>query len=595
MQKKLISLLLPIACYLLPLCLSASLPFSLSAETLPDGYYNSAQGKTDAELKTALSLIIRGGQRYDYGSQGEDYHTQPKVDPFTGDTLWKKGDPRYGTWTAFVQTDLRSDGTIWDMYSNTKRYFPILGGSAAGMDIEHSFPKSWWGGQDSILAVTDLYLLNPADRVANNNKSNFPPGRLVDSTKVNNGIFFMGKDTTWKGNAFTVLDEYKGDFARAFFYVATAYEYYQWTAYPQYINKDSYQGFVPYLRDILLEWHRLDPVSQKEIDRINAISSIQHNRNPFIDYPELVEYIWGNKQGEKVDFASLTLTSSSAYQIPISPDNPMALNAYNISSNAFTAQWTNTGSKSYQLDVFTSTTTGHNDTLISLPGFKSKFINANEHLQWCNADGSTSTFGNMDGSYATCLSTTSAFKQLRIINLEPTPEQTYLDVKCCVFKGDQTADLVIKGNNEDTLFVQPLTLDEQVYTFAIPKGTTTLSIWQKEIGKSKNYHRISLQKVFLYTGDEKTIRTSIEDYPQTVTGLNHVVKVSLTTPLTLYYCVTPEGLRTSNVIAVELPEPSPSILPATKDHTPSVRKVLINGNIYIISPYSPTPLPLYSL
>lgn len=594
MQKKIISLL-TILTLTFPFGGKDGLGAYLQAETLPDGYYNSAQGKTDAELKTALSLIIRGGQRYDYGSQGEDYHTQPKVDPFTGDTLWKKGDPRYGTWTAFVQTDLRSDGTVWDMYSNTKRYFPILGGSAAGMDIEHSFPKSWWGGQDSILAVTDLYLLNPADRVANNNKSNFPPGRLVDSTKVNNGIFFMGKDTTWKGNAFTVLDEYKGDFARAYFYVATAYEYYKWTAYPQYINKDSYQGFVPYLRDILLEWHRLDPVSKKEIDRINAISSIQHNRNPFIDYPELVEYIWGNKQGHAVDFTTLTLTSSTSYEVPISSANPEAFTPYDVSQREFTARWSDTGSESYSLDVYTLEKTGHNDTIINMPGFKSKIINANPHLQWCNADGSTSTFGNMDGSYATCMSTTSALKQLRIIDLAPVPAQTFLDVKCCVFKGDQTADLVIKNEKDEILYTQPLTLDEQVYTFAIPEGTTALSLWQKEIGKkSSGYHRISLQKVFLYTGDEKMVHTSITGYPLSVEGESYVVHVPEGTPNRLYYDVTPVGLRTSNSVMVELSHAT-SIPPVHEPATPSVRKVFKNNQIYIISPYSSTPLLLYSL
>ena len=41
---------------------------------------------------------------------------------------------------------------------------------------------------------------------------------------------------------------------------------------------------------------RQDPVSQKEIDRNNAVYEFQHNRNPFIDYPELAEYIWGDQQ-----------------------------------------------------------------------------------------------------------------------------------------------------------------------------------------------------------------------------------------------------------------------------------------------------------
>ena len=144
------------------LALSAFLALSLSAETMPTGYYDAINGKKDAELKTALSNIIKGGERLPYNTA---YHSTTNVDPVTGDTIWKKGDFKPCTWLGFVTTDKRSDGTVWDMYSNTKRYFPVLGGSAAGLDIEHGFPKSWWGG-DNNDAYKDLYHLCPADRIA---------------------------------------------------------------------------------------------------------------------------------------------------------------------------------------------------------------------------------------------------------------------------------------------------------------------------------------------------------------------------------------------------------------------------------------------
>ena len=54
--------------------------------------------------------------------------------------------------------------------------------------------------------------------------------------------------------------------------------------------------FTTWAINLLLKWHRNDPVSQKEIYRNNAVYGIQNNRNPFIDYPELVEHIWGNLQ-----------------------------------------------------------------------------------------------------------------------------------------------------------------------------------------------------------------------------------------------------------------------------------------------------------
>ena len=67
-------------------------------------------------------------------------------------------------------------------------------------------------------------------------------------------------------------------------------------------------NLTTYALNFLLEWHRNDPVSQKEIDRNQAVYGIQHNRNPFIDYPELVEYIWGHKLGQAIDLSSMTPT-----------------------------------------------------------------------------------------------------------------------------------------------------------------------------------------------------------------------------------------------------------------------------------------------
>lgn len=593
MQKKIVSILLP-------LCLSAFLPISLQAEALPQGYYDAIEGKADSVLKSTLHAIVGDGERWPYGYDCHTTNNQKEG--------WKIGDPKTCTWMGFNYTDKRSDGTVWDMYSGTKRYFPMNFGSAAGMDIEHSFPKSWWGASTKAseynkdAAYCDLYHLCPADRVANNNKSNFPPGILVDSSKVNNGYFFMGKDTTWNGYAFTVLDEYKGDFARAYFYIATAYEDRQWvTDYKKYVNNDSYLTFTPYLTQILLEWHRLDPVSQKEIDRLDAVSTIQHNRNPFIEYPELVEYIWGNKKGQTVHLANLVRTTSKDYVVPISPANPTATEATDICQAAFTANWVSTGSESYELDVFTQTTTGHNDTLVAMPGFKKSILDTIPQLSWLNADGSTSTYGNMDGYFATATSTTSALKQLRISNFGSAPKDCYLSVKCCVFKSDKSADLVIKGNDDEVLFTQPLVLDEQVYTFAIPEGTTTLSIWQKELGSSKaGYHRISLQQVYLFAGDEQTTQTSIEGYPISVSETNYRVSIEDgNAGQTYFYHVTPKGLRTTNTIRVTLTDdkcPTTALpTPISQPTNPSVRKVFKNNQIYIISPYSSTPLPLYSL
>lgn len=544
---------------------------------MPHGYYDAIQGTQDSVLKATLFQIIRGGERYVYGPT--TYHTTNKVQ--NGDTLWRVGDLKaYGTWHGFQTSDQLSDGTIWDMYSTTKRYFPIKGGSAAGMDIEHSLPKSWWGGTEND-AYTDLYHLNPADRVANNNKSNYPPGLLSDSNKVNNGIFFMGKDQTWNDYAFSVIDEYKGDFARAYFYIATAYHDMPWDAsYSRYVTRSSYLTFTPYLTQVLLQWHRIDPVSEKELNRLDAISSIQHVRNPFIEYPELVEYIWGEHQGQPVQLGALVRTTSDDYLIPTDTINPMAYPATDITSTSFTAHWKDQQRSSYLLDVFTLHESGANDTLIAMPGFKNEIVKGHKQIHWLLEDGTDAPYTLMDGSYAICSSTTTKKRLIRFDNFGSAPADTYLSVKCCVYKGDQTADLIVRGNNDQVLYTQPLVLDEQFYTFAIPAGTTTISLIQKEIGtKAKGYHRISFQQAYLYSGDYQLRENSLPGYPLTLNTTSHTVTHTLPDGETIYYRVTPATLRTSNTISVRH---HTNTAIQHVDAPATCSKILRNGQLYII-------------
>ena len=551
----------------------------LYAEDIPMGYYNAIQDTQDSVLKATLHQIIKGGERLQYGPN--EYHTTTKVE--NGDTIWRPGDfEAYGTWHGFQLADQLSNGCVWDMYSTTKRYFPIQGGSVAGMNIEHCLPKSWWGGTEND-AYKDLYHLNPADQAANNNKSNFPPGILNDSNKVNNGIFFMGQDSQWGGLAFSVIDEYKGDFARAYFYVATAYHDMQWDAtYSKYVTNDSYLTFTPHLVEVLLLWHRIDPVSEKEINRLDAISSIQHNRNPFIEYPELVEYIWGNMQGHAVELSRLQCATSDQYTLPIDTINPIAFPATEVTQYSFVAHWKDQARDSYELQVFTLQESGHNDTLITMHGFNKDIVIASgDKIQWLKEDGTSAQYRQMDGTHATCLSSTTEKRQIRFTNFGYAPANTYLTVKCCVYKGDETADLLVRGNNDQVLYTQPLTLDEKYYTFAIPEGTTTVSLIQKEIGtKSKGFHRISFQQAYLYTGDYQCNEVHIDGSPFILSTTSYSIQHNQPIGTTIYYRVTPEGLRPSNTIAVaqQTTTALPNII--TPDH--KAKKLLHNGQLIIL-------------
>ncbi|MCD7971254.1 MAG: endonuclease [Candidatus Azobacteroides sp.] len=247
---------------------------TLQAE-IPEGYYQSIHKKSNSTLKTALWRILKE-------------HTTLKYNDM---------------WYYFRFTDIREDGTVWDMYSNTVRTFSSGStGSTSGMDREHCLPKSWWALSaelDKYVSYTDLNNLYPSDATANARKSNYMLGSVTNPT-FDNGVSKVGPNSYSEGPArssFEPADEYKGDFARTYLYMVTSYEDYaqQWRSDGLYMFKnDTYPVLQAWAVNMLLAWHRDDPVSQKERDRNEQVYRFQGNRNPFIDFPQLVEYIWGD-------------------------------------------------------------------------------------------------------------------------------------------------------------------------------------------------------------------------------------------------------------------------------------------------------------
>lgn len=263
--------------------------------SMPGDYYEYAQNTADSTLKNHLGAIICCGKRYRYGSGSQK------------------------SWDGFYYTDRDTiTNEVLDMYSNNHRYFDPAHptASVSGFDIEHMLPKSWWGG-DVNPAYCDLYHLVPGDYSANRSKSNHAPGMPSDSSFYN-GSFVTGSGSAYGlQRVFCPADEYKGDFARAYFYIATCYgDSLTWVTSGepgQAMTNEGWQEFRPWLRDLLLEWHRMDSVSEKEKRRAIEVNKIQGNRNPFIDYPDLVEYIWGDKQGQVVDFYTLDQSYGDPY------------------------------------------------------------------------------------------------------------------------------------------------------------------------------------------------------------------------------------------------------------------------------------------
>ncbi len=242
---------------------------------IPEGYYASTNGQNGSNLKTALHYIIVDHIERDY---------------------------KKDLWTDMQTTDVREDGQVWDMYSSTTNYTFVeeqCGNYKKEGDCynrEHSFPKDWF--DDATPMYSDLFHLYPTDGYVNGQRSNLPFGETDSPTYTSqNGHSRKGPSSIsgYSGEVFEPADEYKGDMARTYFYMATCYEDRIASWHCDMLAGNSYPCYREWAIDMLLRWAAEDPVSEKEVKRNNAVYGIQGNRNPFIDFPGLEQYVWGDK------------------------------------------------------------------------------------------------------------------------------------------------------------------------------------------------------------------------------------------------------------------------------------------------------------
>lgn len=240
----------------------------------PQGYYNGTEGLTGNSLKSALHNILKNDDHTSYS----------------------------GLWSAYQQTDRKPNGKVWDIYSDipngTPPYQFDFGSDQCGnysnegdcYNREHLWAQSWSNNDGT--NKTDLHHVFPTDGYVNNRRGNYAFGEVSNAswTSRNGSKLGNNKISGYNGTVFEPIDEYKGDIARALLYVSV--RYYQEDS--GWSNSDMTNKSVikDWALNMLLRWHEEDPVSQKEIDRNDAVYSIQRNRNPFVDYPEFVHRIW---------------------------------------------------------------------------------------------------------------------------------------------------------------------------------------------------------------------------------------------------------------------------------------------------------------
>jgi endonuclease I len=261
--------------------------------TANGNYYSTTTNLSGAELKTALYNKISGHSVTSYS----------------------------GLWNTYNITDHFYNGKVWDIYSTNicgvTPYDFTFGANQCGnytkesdcYNREHSFPQSWFGSASPM--VSDMFHIYPTDGKVNGERNNYPYGEVSSATFTSLQGGKLGTNTFpgYSGIVFEPIDEYKGDLARTYFYMATRYEnliagWQNNGNANEILAGNSFPVYDQWVIDLMVKWHNQDPVSLKEINRNNAIYGYQQNRNPYIDSPQFVQRIWGGNCPNKPNIIS---------------------------------------------------------------------------------------------------------------------------------------------------------------------------------------------------------------------------------------------------------------------------------------------------
>jgi len=285
--------------------------YGIVSSTAPTGYYNSLEGLSGAALKQALQNII---------SNPTVVHAH-----------------NYGDIIDILKTadqNPKNSNEVWLMYvekPRSKLEFQDTGINTGKWNREHIYPQSRGGYTDGTSSIPDginVWLPTNADDIlAGHGDAHHIRAEdgAENSLRSNNDYGLTG----YNGPSGT-MGSWKGDVARSVFYMAVRYNALS------VVNGDIADTTVGQLGDLasLLTWNTLDPSDDFEMNRNNYIYTWQVNRNPFIDFPDLANYIWGSKVGQTwhsnlstKDFGNLKVTlypNPAQKTISISGLNEMA-------------------------------------------------------------------------------------------------------------------------------------------------------------------------------------------------------------------------------------------------------------------------------
>ncbi|SHL70434.1 Por secretion system C-terminal sorting domain-containing protein [Chryseobacterium contaminans] len=346
----------------------------------PAGYYNGTTGLTGYALKSKLHDII-SEKNINWHYDGiQLFYTQTDLDKYYDH------DASNTEYLLDIYSEIPSGPDAYEYKVN--QLIAGVSGEGQGYNKEHMMPQSTF---TTLLVDTgktisdypmfsDLNFIIPTDARINQLRRNYPYGignnvnhyNFTNGSRISNAAI---PNYPYTGRVYEPINEFKGDIARALLYFAVRYEGKFGSFNTAYTTSNSITPAtdqcpldgteeraieLPYI-EMLKQWNAADPVSQREIDRNNAIYSIQNNRNPFIDHPEWVNMIWSETPDNIPPTApgALTSTQQSAYFINLnwtaSPETDVL--GYRIYMNGATTPVATTKNTSISIDHLDPSTT----------------------------------------------------------------------------------------------------------------------------------------------------------------------------------------------------------------------------------------------
>lgn len=269
--------------------------FGLVSSTKPLGYYDSLEGKSGTDLKQAIQDIIANPVFVRKHTYGDAYDILKEADqnPANSSQVWlmyvEQGRSK-------LDIQIGSSGTgFW----NREHIYPQSRGGFTNATSTNAYGINNWTSTDAndiACGHSDAHHIRAEDSPENSSRNN-----------RNYGVDYNGPQNS--------QGSWHGDVARSLFYMATRYNGLG------VVNGNPSETPVGSIGDLttLLQWNTADPADDYEMNRNNIIYNWQKNRNPFIDFPNLADYIWGVNAGQTW-FSNLDVNDVSISKILIFPN-----------------------------------------------------------------------------------------------------------------------------------------------------------------------------------------------------------------------------------------------------------------------------------